>query len=278
MAFRAIVPPLIRRAYERYRERRLEYSALQVVGRGLFLAVILMVVFLLVFTRATSLIAGENEVLIPTSPLDPSVDLGEIVRGALTRTSGSVVSVIGVLTLVVSSFVTARALRQGTRLALLDGDVEPVRWRDVRTLVVAAALSLLILVTWLLTLATAIRRAAWNTLLSANLGEVTVDVAKVGVILVQFLLFLGAAALAYRLVKHRWPGWRALLILGGFAAVAVALNFFMLYSYVGALINPNVSAGLVLVFTLLMWANIVVRAYLGSLCWVAEDSAGRVVS
>ena len=48
----------------------------------------------------------------------------------------------------------------------------------------------------------------------------------------------------------------------------VAANFFLLYTYVGALINPAVSAGIVLVFTLLLWVNISVRAYLGALCWV----------
>ena len=266
-----------RRAFQRYREHRLEYPALQAVARGLFLAVILMVAFLYVFTQVTGLIAGQNEVIIPTNRLDPSVDLGAIVRGAFTRTSGSVVSVIGVVTLIVSSFVTARALRQGTRLALLDAPAK-VRWRDGRTLIVAVALSLLILATWLLTLATAIRRAAWSTLLGMNLNEALVDLAKVGTIVFQFMLFAGAAGLACRLVSGRWPHMRAWGYLAIFALVGVALNFFMLYSYVGALTNPNVSAGLVLVFTLLLWANIVVRAYLGSLCCVAEDSAGGVAA
>jgi hypothetical protein len=49
--------------------------------------------------------------------------------------------------------------------------------------------------------------------------------------------------------------------------VVVGANFFLLYTYVGALINPAVSAGIVLVLTLLVWVNLVVRTYLGALCW-----------
>ncbi|TEX50522.1 MAG: hypothetical protein B7C55_10300, partial [Actinomycetales bacterium mxb001] len=75
--------------WRRYRSLQLEYAALRVVGRGLFLAMMLMVVFLFVFTRATSLIAGENEVIVPTVTLAPSVDLGELATGSFTRTSGA---------------------------------------------------------------------------------------------------------------------------------------------------------------------------------------------
>lgn len=50
----------------RYRALDIEYAALKVVGRGLFLIVMLMVVFLYIFARATDVIDGANEVLIPT--------------------------------------------------------------------------------------------------------------------------------------------------------------------------------------------------------------------
>jgi hypothetical protein len=64
------------------------------------------------------------------------------------------------------------------------------------------------------------------------------------------------------------------------AVVVVGANFFLLYTYVGALINPAVSAGIVLILTLLLWVNIVVRAYLGALCWVAvpSDASGATRS
>ena len=44
------------RAFERYRRLDIEYAALKVVGRGVFLSVILILLFLLVFDRATDLI------------------------------------------------------------------------------------------------------------------------------------------------------------------------------------------------------------------------------
>ena len=266
----------LRRACTRYREDHIEYSALQVVGRGLFLALVLMVVFLYVFTAATSLMAGQNEVLIPTTNVDPTVDLGAIVRGAFTQTSGSVVSIVGVATLLVSSILTARALRVGTRRALLDSDRASVSWTDPRTLLVAAGISLLVLVTWLLTLATSIRRSAWSTLLGSTLSDAVVDAGKVGCIVLQFVILLAALVTAYWLAMRARPDWRATGILAAVAATVVALNFFLLYTYVGALLNPRVSAGVVLVFTLLLWANIVVRAYLGGLCWIATSSRGRV--
>ena len=61
---------------------------------------------------------------------------------------------------------------------------------------------------------------------------------------------------------------RAVIAAAVVSAIVVAANFFLLYTYVGALINPDVSAGIVLVFTLLLWVNVCVRAYLAALCWV----------
>ena len=80
----------IRTTFARYRELDLEYAALRVVGRGLFLAVMLMVAFLYVFTRVTDLLAGTNEVLIPTIAVTSDVDLGALAQGAFSRTSASV--------------------------------------------------------------------------------------------------------------------------------------------------------------------------------------------
>ena len=53
----------------RYRSLDMEYPALRVVGRGLFLAVILMVAFLYVFASVTDVISGTNEVQIPTTSM-----------------------------------------------------------------------------------------------------------------------------------------------------------------------------------------------------------------
>ena len=44
----------------RYRGLDIEYAALRVVGRGLFLAVMLMVAFLYVFVRVTGGVGGQH--------------------------------------------------------------------------------------------------------------------------------------------------------------------------------------------------------------------------
>lgn len=258
------------RAFHRYRQLELEYSALRVVGRGLFLAVMLMLALLAVFAQVTDLLSGQNEVLIPTASVDPNVDLGKIVRGAFTRTSGAVFSIIGVLTLVVSSYLTARALRTGTRRALIGASAIKAGWTDRGNFVVAIFVPVLVLTTWLLCLATTIRRAAWSQLLGNQLPDLLVNSAKVGCILLEIVLVAGAAILAYRSTMGIWPRPPAAAALGILALVVVGGNFFLLYTYVGALLNTQVSAGIVLIITLLLWVNIVARAYLGALCWIAE--------
>lgn len=262
-------------AARRYRDRELEYSALRVVGRGLFLAVMLMVAFLYVFTRATDLIAGSNEVLIPTVTLTPDQDLGALAQGAFSRTSASVVSAIGVLTLIVSAALTGHALRDGARRALLSHPA-PTRLLSGSTLLAALALAAVIFATWLLTLATSLRHSAWVTLLNRDVSTTTIDLSKAGAVLLSLILVSGAVALVIRTLLGRLPG------AGIAASVAVGLvvvvaNYFLLYTYVGALINPAVSAGIVLILTLLLWVNIVTRAYLAALCWTSVMTSRETI-
>lgn len=259
----------ITQAVRTYRHLDIEYSALKVVGRGLFMIVMLMVVFLYVFTRVTDLIDGANEVLIPTVAVNPDVDLGALAQGAFSRTSASVVSVIGALTLLVSALFTAHALRQGTRRALLGEQASRVRLLSWPTVGIAFALAAVILTTWLLTLGTSIRRAAWISILGSDVSTSTVDAAKVVAVVASLLLVAGIALIVTRIVRGHVTR-RSVLASGLLAAVVVIMNFFLLYTYVGALINPAVSAGIVLVFTLLLWVNICVRAYLGALCWIGS--------
>ena len=112
-------------------------------------------------------------------------------------------------------------------------------------------------------------------MLGAQLSDAAVDVSKAACVLLQVGLLLGASLVAYRLVTGQWPGRGGIAAFVLLAGLIVALNFFLLYTYVGALVNPRVSGGVVLVFTLLLWANIVVRAYLGTLCWIEVGLARR---
>ena len=254
--------------WRRYRSLQLEYAALRVVGRGLFLAMMLMVVFLFVFTRATSLIAGENEVIVPTVTLAPSVDLGELATGSFTRTSGAVVSIVGVVTLVISALWTSYAVRRGTTLALRGDDGMQAHWKSWRTVGVAVLLPVVILSTWLLTLATSLRRSAWSALVGQQLDPALVNAGKALAIALGVVIIAGATLATIRATTGHLRG-RDVVAASVIGAVTVGCNFVLLYTYVGSLINPNVSGGIVLVFALLLWVNIVVRVYLGALGWSA---------
>ena len=130
-------------------------------------------------------------------------------------------------------------------------------------------LSVGVFATWLLTLATSIRHRAWISLLSRDLSPSVVDTGKVLAVLASLAVVGIIVLLVVRTTLGHLPR-RSLAAAALVAVIVVAANFFLLYTYVGALINPDVSAGIVLVFTLLLWVNICVRAYLGALCWVGS--------
>ena len=265
-------PDWLTSTVSRYRGLDIEYAALRVVGRGLFLAVMLMVAFLYVFVRVTDLISGTNEVLIPTVAVNPDVDLGALAQGAFSRTSASVVSLIGILTLVASALLTGHAIRQGSRRALLGEHATPVKLLSGGTLAVSLLLAVGVFVTWLLTLATSIRHRAWITLLARDVPTTAIDAGKALAVLASLLIVATGVLLVVRVVLGHLSR-RAIIAAALVSAIVVAANFFLLYTYVGALINPDVSAGIVLIFTLLLWVNICVRAYLAALCWVGTASS-----
>jgi len=256
----------LRLAWSRYRELDLESSALRIVGRGLFLAVMLMVAFLFVFMRVTGVLTGENEIAIPTGVVSADVDLGALVQGAFLRSRGATLSIIGVGTLLVSAALTGHALRRGTSTALLGREVGRPGFRSAATAYVAIAVPVLVLLTWLIALGTAIRRRAWSSLLGVDLDPAVVNVSKgVGIAFAALMIF-GAVLLAIRLTAGHLTK-RAVIAGAVIATVMVACNFLLLYTYVGMLIRPQVSGGIALVLGVLLWVNIVVRTYLGAMCW-----------
>lgn len=262
--------PVVRRVIRRYVDTHSEYAALQVVARGLFLALVLVIAFLFVMAFVTDLISGQNEIVIPINGVDSAVDLGAIIRDLFARTSAAVVTVAGALTFLASAFLTAKALRDGARRALLGADAPKSRWTDPRTLLIALAISGLVLVTWLLALATALRRAAWSALLTADLSNVTVNIVKALCIVLAIALVAVSVGIVVRSVTGGWPDRRGWVLSAAMGALVVVANFFLLYTYVGALANPAVSAGIVLILTIMLWVNIVVRVYLGGLCWIGS--------
>lgn len=254
----------------RYQNADLEYFALKVVGRGLFLVIMLMVGFLFVFTYVTDLFVGVNEVVVPTVDVDASVDLGNLVASTFSRVSGAVVSASGVLVLLVSAMLTAHAIRQGSHRALLSGELSGIKLFQIRTCIVAAALSSLIMLTWLMTLATAIRHRAWEMILGRSLPEWVVDSAK----LFAIAAVIGVVVLSITFYVHAITGTsttkRTIGVVFLIAAVFVGMSFALLYTYVGTLVNPRASTGLLLVLALLLWVNVVVRSFLGGLSWIGS--------
>jgi len=252
-----------------YRRLRVEHDALKVVGRGLFLSVFLLLAFLLVLDRVTNSIAGINEIVIPTAVVPTDTDLGAVVRGTLSRASAAVITVVGVATFLISATATARALRIGTSRAL--GASAPVSgargW--VGTIGVAAAVSVAVLAMWVVALGTALRSSALREWLgidptSGLVGTLKLVLIVSGVLAVAAVIYLAGRLSAGRPLSAR--AWIPCVVAG--ASVA-ALNLLFLYSTVGALLNPRISVGIVMVLTLLTWVNLSVRAYFLALCSVS---------
>lgn len=257
-------------SFRRYQDAGLEYFALKVVGRGLFLVIMLMVGFLFVFTYVTSLFVGVNEVVVPTVDVDSGVDLGNLVASTFSRVSGAVVSISGVLVFLVSAMLTTFAIRQGSHRALSSENLSRIRLFQLRTFVGAAALSSLIMLTWLTTLATAIRQRAWEMIIGRPLPEWSVDTAKFFAVAAVMGIVVLSIAGYVRSIKRTVTMKETLGVAFLVAAIFVGASFALLYTYVGAVVNPRASAGLLLVLALLLWVNVVVRSYLFGLCWIAS--------
>lgn len=255
--------------FTRYQHAGMEYFALKVVGRGLFLVIMLMVGFLFIFTFVTNLFVGVNEIVVPTVDVDANVDLGNLVASTFSRVSGAVVSTSGVLVLLVSAMLTASALREGSHRALASDELSTIKLFHLRTCIAAVALSSLIMFTWLMTLATAIRHRAWEMILGRAFPEWIIDSAKfLAVVATMAVIVLSIAGYVRSIIRTPTTGKTigvALLI----TTIFVGASFALLYTYVGALVNPRASTGLLLVLALLLWVNVVVRTYLVGLCWIA---------
>lgn len=260
------------RAARRYRRRSLAYYALRVVVRGLFLAVSAMLAFLFVLSRVTSLLPGVNEIAIPTARVPADTDLGAIITTTLNQSTGAVLDVVGAVTLVVSSYVTARALREGTAEVMAGDDAAGPRHRRrfVGDAVAGLALAAVALIGWTLALATAIRTRALSRLFGVDLARELVPVGKALLVIASVAVLMAALWVVMRRAAASAPARDVLLAAGSLAAFVVGANFVMLYSYVAALLNPHTAGGVVLVLTLLAWVNLVVRGYFYAMCWLAE--------
>lgn len=256
------------RAGEQYQRDDVEALALRVVNRGLLLAVSVMVVLLFVLSYITSQLPGINEIVIPLLSLPSEVDVGAIVSDTVARQRNALFDVAGVFTLVFSAIATARSLRHGLRQVAHSTTISRPGWHDPANLAVALGAITLLLVTWLLTLATIVRTRAINTMLGADVPRFAIDVAKLGAVVLGIGIVAGVVAAMWR---GSLPNCSRRDRLASSLAVGVAVtaaNFALLYSYIAALIDPSASGGLVLVFMTMAWVNAVVRLLFLTECWL----------
>jgi hypothetical protein len=132
-------------------------------------------------------------------------------------------------------------------------------------------LAAVILLGWLLALATAVRTSAIGELLDSDPSRPLVGVGKGFLILASVGLLTLAVFLPMRRIASRYRTGPVLIASAAFAAFTVAANFVLIYSYLGALIAPNTSSGIVLVLAILAWVNVVARALFYVECWIAES-------
>lgn len=260
----------IARALERYHHERIDYWSMKVVARGLFMAVSVMLVFLYVFDMTTSLLPGVNEITIPTMVLPDERDLGAVVHSNYLQAQGAILDFVGLVTLVISALVTAKALRTGSAVILNPRLADHVHLLRPRNLITGAALAVVVLVSWLLILVTSIRTAAISTIIGSQLSPAAVTGTKALIILTAGVLITMAMFVPLRHLAPDRPVGLSLLASALFGAFVVGANFVLLYSYIAALFDPDTSGGVVLVLTLLAWVNMVVRALFLTQCWVAE--------
>lgn len=226
-------------------------------------------VLLYVLSLVTHLLPGTNEIVIPTVALSDSQDLGAVVDEVLEQFQSAVIGIVGLATLVISAAFTARALRQGTRQVFDPGAESRVGMFATSNLAIGLGVAGVVLVSWLLALATAVRTAAIQSMIGADVSRSVVPIGKAATVAIAFALLTLVVFAALRRTAAEARTGTILQASVVFAAFLVA-NFFLLYSYIGALIDPRASGSIVLVLTILAWVNAVARALFLTECWVAE--------
>ena len=255
-----------------YRGNLIEFLALRVITRGLFLTVAVMLGFLVCLARLTQILPGMNEIGVPTTALPDSTDIGAIVSTLVEQSQGALLGIVGVITLLISAVMTANALRRGTVITLNGAPQRRIPYVSAFNLVLGLMVAMLILLMWLLTLGTALRHATYVALLGYDAPRLATNLFKVACTVAQFLLVSGAC---YLMLRTRLPAGLNRRMLGAsatFGVVTVLANFFLLYTNIAALIDPKTSSGVVMVLTLITWVNIVVRALFLVQVWVVLDN------
>lgn|GEM_PF-1363068 len=257
------------RAHTHFRNDKVEYLALVVTYRALFLSMVLMLALLYVLSLLTSVLPGTNEIVLPIVALPSDLDLGKIVTETFADSSGALLDIFSLLTLILSATYTAKALRQGSRNVLRpDGD-HRVATFDVRNLGVGFLMASVTLVSWLLAMSTTIRRAAIQEMTGIG-NPLMVNLGKALAIIAAWLLITAAVFVSLRIVDDTRASRTILVSAGVFAVFVVAANVGLVYAFIWTLADPDTSGSVLFVLTILAWVNIVIRGLFYAQCWIAS--------
>lgn len=252
----------------RFRQERVRNCAVVATYRTLFLSIVLMVVLLYVMGLITHVLPGTNEIVIPVFSVPNDQDLGAIVSENFAHSSGAVINLVGVLTLGLSAMFTSKALREGSGIILRPEREKIVRLLDFKNLLLGALIAAVVLLSWLMVLATSIRRSAYAELIGVS-SPGMVNFSKAITIIGAWLMVSAVAFVAVRAVAPTFRAKAVLLPATVFAAFVVVANFVLIYAYVAALVDPDTSGSVVLVLTILTWVNVVVRGWFYVQCWIS---------
>jgi hypothetical protein len=112
-------------------------------------------------------------------------------------------------------------------------------------------------------------------ILGTRLPEWVVDGAKLLAIAAVMIVVVLAIALYVDSITRTGVTKKTIGVVIVIAGVFVAASFALLYTYVGALVNPRASTGLLFVLALLLWVNVVVRSFLVGLSWIGSFQTPR---
>lgn len=264
----------IMRAAHMYKVNHVEYSSLKVTSRGLFLAVAVMFLFLWAFDWFTHLLPGTNEIVVPLISVPESSDIGANVRMVFEQSQGVFVDFVGFVTLFVSALFTAQALRLGTRWTMLQDTSLKLSRFQMSNLLLGLLVALIVLVSWLLILITAVRSAAWRELLANDLSGILIQSGKFLAIALCVTLYSVATYFSLRKYTRAMPLRFVIWPVIVFSAFSVGADFVLLYINVADLVNPAKSGAFVLLLTMVGWVNIVVRAFFFLQCWICSTEFG----
>lgn len=270
----------IARALHRYVARSVGRQATVITYASYFLAFALLVVYLLLIEWLIHSSPRAERLIRNILDVGPEVDLGTAVDTTTTSSINALIGVVGVLGVVLAASATASSLRVG--LDSVFGLTSPRR-----SLLKAPALDFsagiwlatLMLISWVLALATFVRRGVVTDVTGASLPGTFVVSIKLGSIVLAVGMFTWVLERSFRRERGAIPT-TARVVGAILAAIFIVIcNYVLLFFLFAALVDPDGGGGFELALILLLWVSVVIRGVMMISCWVAvhdgvPDGAG----